>query len=298
MDQTAALNERLAHSGPLVDLGGETFTCDWPVIIPAGVEARNATIIRPTDGSGLTPPAGAKQSWRRNLAHVRVNGQAADLHLQGPGATFDPATEGQHGFALGPGAAIWDSTVRNVLGDGISFGEQSGCSAHHVEIDGCGRQGMSWVHGDDGLIEDCTFTRVARTVIDLEPMATLSHIVRRFTARRIDVGTYGNRIIGAGSSGEVHDVTIDGLNVPAGWLAVEIEGGPRTAFTFRGMVGTKPKTHPAFSLNDVHGVLIDGCSQPFAGKTRPPAVRAVACTGVEVRKTCTWTGASTTLATT
>lgn len=298
MDQTAELNDRLARSGPVVDFAGESFTCDWRVVVPLGVEARSLGHIRPTDGLGLTPPAGSKASWRRNIHHLLVLGRAIDVHTRGPGATYNPDTEAQHGFALGPGAVVEDCTVHDVLGDGISFGESSGCRARRVAVDGAGRQGMSWVNGHDGRIEDCSFTRIAHSPIDIEPWATNGQVVRGFTAVRTIVGTYGNRVFASGGSGEVHDVLVDGLTVPAGWLAVEVEGGPRSGFTFRACVGVKAKNLSAFTLRGITGVVVDACSQPFAGKVRPPAVRAIGCTGVKVLQSCSWPGASVALATT
>lgn len=280
-----------------------TWRIDHPITVPPHVtlEGHGAVLVQPTDGRDLSYPYA--KNWNTGLrtrSAIRLNQGATvrGITVVGPGAIFDPATEAQHAFhCIGPGVHIDDCAASNVLGDGISFGENSDCAARNVKVDGCGRQGMSWVHGTNGLIEDCSFTRVARTVIDLEPMATLSHVVHGFTARRIKVGTYQNRVMGAGSSGEVHDVLIDELTVPAGWLAIEIEGGPRSGFTFRACVGAKPKNHPAFSFNDVHGITIDACTQPFAGKVRPPAVRAVACTGVQVLPSCSWPGAAGPLAT-
>lgn len=297
MDQTAELNARLASEGPVVDLGGETFTCDWPVIIPVGVEALHATIVRPTDGSGLTRPPGSKQSWRQTIYHVVVGGRAIDFHIQGPGAGYDPATEEQHGFKLGDGAYVGESTVHDVLGDGASLGESSDCTISGLDVDGCGRQGMSWVKGDNGLIEDCSFTRVARTVIDLEPMATLSQVINGFVARRITVGTYQNRVVGSGGSGDVHDVLIEDLTMLDGWLAMDIgSNGERTDFTFRRCVGTKVKNLSAFTFHTTDGVLIEACSQNFGGKVPPAAVRAIDCTDV-VLAGCSWPGASAPLST-
>lgn len=265
--------------GDTVDLRGRTWNIDHSITVPryVNVAAEGATFVQLTDGRELSYPFAKSYSTGlrtrgalRHLGDGFVNG----LNVIGPGAEYNPETEAQHAFgAFGPNVVFEEVTATNVLGDGCSFGEQSNCVLREFFINGTGRQGWSWTKGNTALVEDGVFDHIARTAMDLEPMARIGQVVRGATIRRIRTDTVQNYVLGSASSGECHDVLAEDITCRD--IAMKFaSGGARSNLIFRRISGLEVKVGNAFTFIDstglMDGVTVQDCFQEFNAEYKEP----------------------------
>jgi hypothetical protein len=252
------------------------------------VEGNGATLRADTDGSGLPAWDGKPVNWPRQRHHLRLIGSSnvtvRNLEIDGPNfnAAYDVRREGQHGFAVAASSNVLldGVTVTDVWGDCVSFvGGSSVVTVQGGTFNGCGRQGFGIDQAEDVLLDGFLLTRVARSAVDVEPQLTWE--VHRVEVRN---GTFRAPIAnavyaGLGTGAAVTDIRFTGNRVEGRSLTVQSSNdtpGERARFWFVGNTATHPtNTPPTYRFGNVSDVVVQGNTQPFAGKNVATAGAAV-----------------------
>jgi hypothetical protein len=212
-DVTTALQsliDRAEQHGTLRLTPGACYRAEQPLTIDHAVgftlDGAGATIRRtqagPDDGSART----------RMVFHVTDSTDVVvrSLTILGPhpesGRGYDANYEAQHGFWLDGvvrGFRMQGSTIYGVWGDGVYVAGAETTMPDGVSVIGnrlelIGRQGVAVVAGRNVVVANNTFARVARSVLDLEPLSTRALVDGvQLTDNRIEKS---NRFVAALSS--------------------------------------------------------------------------------------------------
>lgn len=303
IDVTAQLNEHIAalpDGGVLAFRRDACHRIDDTVLIEA---KRDLTI----EGNGVTLQAATQGDDTRK--HLNFEGGGGfvirDLTLVGAHPDAGPdgyvrELEGQHGMNFGSvdGAEISNVTITDVYGDFIRFAKGKGEEwTRNVVVtgsrfDGSGRQGTSFTAASDIRIEGNSFTRVARSVFDIEPNG-LGGGGRRLAFIDNEVSNWGNLVLPMGGKGEVSDISLVGNRLFGKHLDVLVkdprdaekgDGGGlrRRNLSVIGNVSDTPSRQTVVNLTAMDGAVVRGNVQPFAGDASTVAVKVTASCDVEV----------------
>jgi hypothetical protein len=211
--------------------------------------------------------------WNRLFALTgkTVGVQVFDLNVRGPrsvGDGYNPAYEGQHGFAF-------DLGVRDSL---ICRCSSAGVWGDHVYIAGAvntivcqldassesGRHGVAAVHGEDILIYGSKIHGL-RTAFNLEVHPNKKTL--RYTVDSCEARWKLRTITGTGS-GEASDITFKNIKL-LGRLNAEVYGigspgrsGVRRNWVLHGFTGPQPDATPVSRFHDVDGLSITDVPYP------------------------------------
>jgi hypothetical protein len=250
------------------------------------IDGNGSEIIARTNGSAIPAPAKRYRAhWPRLREHVSIrratNLSIRNLSVIGPntGGRYDPALEGQAGFAVyaSSNVTLTNVSVRQVYGDGVYIASASNLvNVAQSTIDTVGRQGISVVFASHVVLDHDHFANIARSVVDLEPAA------RRWSVTDVhvlsaDVGNYGNFLLAAGGAGpSVSSVWIQQTHVTGGNGLAIAAGNPRqqrrdlhiidnTSDVAGKVVQTSSPSTAVIQLTNLDGVEIVGNKQRVDG---------------------------------
>jgi hypothetical protein len=162
---------------------GACYRAEQPLTIEHAdgftLEGTGAVIRRTESG----PDDGSARTRMHFVVKNSRNVVIRDLTLIGPhptsGRRYVAAYEAQHGFWLdGDVAGFWlvDSTIRSIWGDFVYLSGRppaipTGVSVLGNRLELNGRQGVAAVSGRNLVVARNEFVRVARSVLDLEPLS-------------------------------------------------------------------------------------------------------------------------------
>ncbi len=306
-DRSAELQAALVETPPggTYRLSG-AWQVDYPVTVPplVTIECVDATLWQSSDGTDLAfkepPPRFFSLRARSFLKLLQGANLYGDLTLIGTNTESDYRVdlEAQHGLILRGGNTVEGSVkVQGVWGDGFYIrGDE--VTVRGVVVSGSGRQGVGVTDGNGIVIEGCSWDRVGRSVIDIEPVN--HEVVTNLTIRDCVVGSWGHgfsggtggQVVASLGNGGVDGVLFENLRCRRG-LAVSVGNDAedptkvvrRSNYRFRNCISEKPRNKPVFNFRHIDGYEVTGCSAAF-GSAKPgataPAIRAVDCTGPTV----------------
>lgn len=289
--------------GDVLHLGPYEYLLDYTVKVPDGIEinGHGAIFRQPTDGrelgneaAGTWPDEKNYETGLRGRGAIKTGDDCVlrnitvmsnNYEAQRP---FGGILEAQHGFSMGSRCLAEDVNVYNVWGDSC-YCRGDDTVYRRIVGEGTGRMSLAFTDGADFLAEDCSFTRAARSIIDIEPVFSGGELVDGVIIRDCTFGTHGHgfsggsggAVIAGGGSGLAHNVLIDNctsqndfvVGVSAAML------GRKTNWEIRDCAGGGSANRQTMTFDRVVGVKIVGCEQEFHGKGTIYAVLLKRCCG-------------------
>lgn len=287
---------RARNVGGVRTLDKATYVRTHTLKVPASVgslDASHAQLVYETDGvldvegSEIAYPDEKNvESGRRTRASIEVAKGVALRRLRVKGANagsdYVKALEAQHGIRALGGNAIEDVRVEGVYGDGVYLtGDDS--TLTRALVLGTGRQGIGFTNGRRLAISDSYLVDIGRSVVDLEPKASIGEEVHDVTISNLHVGRYGlgfsagrgGLTIGLVGNGLIRGVTVRGVHMLDGALFTAGTSSSTTPHRVSDVVfedvGSEPGTawnRATLSFRNVDGLTIKGWHQEFTTTKR------------------------------